>query len=210
MTDAEIHQTLEKVGALIRFSHIVYTSGRHGSAYVNKDALYPHTRLTSELCREMASQWKSAGIDAVLAPAVGGIILSQWVAFHLSELTGREVLAVYAEKTPDGEGFVVKRGYDRLIAGKQVLLVEDVLTTGGSIKKVAHAVREIGGVTVGLSALCNRGGIKPKDLDVPKLEALVNVSLDSWEEKDCPLCKQGIAVNTEVGKGREFLLKRGT
>ena len=132
----------------------------------------------------------------------------KWIGFHLSQATGREVLAVYAEKTATGDGFIIKRGYDRLVAGKQVLLVEDVLTTGGSIKQVAHAVREIGGNIVGLSALCNRGGITPESLDVPKLEALVTVNLESWEEKDCPLCAQGIAVNTEVGKGREFLLKR--
>ena len=74
---------------------------------------------------------------------------------------------------------------------------------------MAQAVREIGGVIVGLSALCNRGGITPESLDVPKLHSLVTVDLESWEEKECPLCQQGIAVNTDVGKGREFLLKKG-
>ena len=232
MNEQEVLQVLGKVGAVIADSHIVYTSGKHGTAYVNKDAVYPHTAETSRLCRAIAERFADDNVQVVIAPAIGGVILSQWTAHHLSEMNGHEVFGVYAEKTEesvmkaddDGEvtitvklrkgdelvikkpEFVIKRGYDKLIAGKNVLVVEDVLTTGGSAKKVVEATRAIGGDVVDLGVLCNRGGITSHDVaDVPKLDALVNVKLDAWDEATCPLCEQNVPVNTDVGKGREFL-----
>jgi orotate phosphoribosyltransferase len=201
VTSSEILGIFEKAGALIRNSHIVYTSGRHGSAYVNKDGLYPHTDLTSQLCREIAERLKDCQAEIVVAPALGGIILSQWVAHHLSEITGRKRYAVYAEKGADGESFVIRRGYDQLIRGKHVIILEDILTTGISVKRVVETVRACGGTVEAVAALCNRGGVKPADIGgVPRLEALFEITLESWEERDCPLCRQGVPFNTSVGK----------
>lgn len=208
MNEQEILQVLSRVGAFIADSHIVYTSGKHGTAYVNKDAVYPHTAETSRLCRAIAERFADDNVEVVIAPAIGGVILSQWTAYHLSEINGREVLGVYAEKS-DGDAFVIKRGYDKLIIDKNVLVVEDVLTTGGSAKKVVEATRVMGGNVVGLGVLCNRGGITPQDVaDVPKLTALVNVKLDVYDEVTCPLCEQNVPINTDVGKGREFLARK--
>lgn len=174
---------------------------------MNKDALYPHTELTSRLCLEIAERFLAHEIDAVLAPAVGGIILSQWTAFHLTQLKKKEILGVYAEK--EGEGFVIKRGFDELIRGKNLLIVEDVLTTGGSVKKVVESVRKVPANVIGVAALCNRGGITEKDLgDVPKLTSLLSIQLQSWDERECPLCNAGKPINTKVGKGREFLSRK--
>ena len=209
MSDQGVMRVLEEVGVLITDSHIVYTSGGHGSAYFNKDAIYPHTEGISSLCMEIATHFTFARVDVVIAPALGGVILSQWTAYHLTGLNGHEVLAVYAEKAEDGETFVIKRGYDKFIAGMRVLVVEDVLTTGGSAKKVIEATRAADGEVVGLGVLCNRGGIKPEDVaNPPELFALVNISLESWSEEECPLCKQGVPVNTDVGKGWEFLARK--
>jgi len=211
MSEQEILKILRKVGAVITNSHIVYTSGKHGSAYVNKDAVYPHTNETSRLCRYIANHFEDSGVEVVIAPAVGGVILSQWTAYHLTGLTGRgEVLGVYADKIiVDGEDvFVIKRGYDKLIDHKHVLVVEDVLTTGGSVKKVINAVRACGGTVAGVGVLCNRGGITPENLGVRILFALTNIHMDAWDEKDCPLCAQNVPINTDVGKGREFLARK--
>ena len=209
MNEQEVLQVLGKVGAVIADSHIVYTSGKHGTAYVNKDAVYPHTAETSRLCRAIAERFADDKVEVVIAPAIGGVILSQWTAHHLTEMNGYEVFGVYAEKSEGGDAFVIKRGYDKLIAGKNVLVVEDVLTTGGSAKKVIEATRAIGGNVIGLGVLCNRGGITPQDVaDVPKLTSLVNVKLDAWDEANCPLCEQNVLVNTDVGKGREFLARK--
>lgn len=208
MDQQDILKILGRLGAVITDSHIVYTSGKHGEAYVNKDALYPHTKETSQLCRVMAEAFTKDGVDVVVAPVIGGVILSQWIAYHLSEITGREVLGAYAEK--EGDGFVIKRGYDKLMAGKKVLVVEDILTTGGSAKKVIEVVRAIGGDVVGLSVLCNRGGISPKDVaNPPKLFSLLDtIRFDAWDEKDCPMCAKGAPINKEIGKGREYLARK--
>ena len=254
MNEQEVLQVLGKVGAVIADSHIVYTSRKHGPTYVNKDAVYPHTKETSDLCRAIAEQFADDGVEVVIAPAIGGVILSQWTAHHLSEITGREVFSVYAEREnkedilvdiwenskpvifalpfggiddgpseltllkreklihrKDDFSFIIKRGYDKIVPGKNVLVVEDVLTTGGSAKKVIEATRDLGGNVVGLGVLCNRGEITPQDVaDPPKLFALVNVKLNAYDEADCPLCAQGVPINTDVGKGREYLASKRT
>lgn len=201
---------LARVNAVLTGEHFVYTSGKHGSAYVNKDMIYPHTKETGLLCSAIAHRFALRDVAVVVGPEKGGIILSQWTASHLSRQCGREVLAVYAEK--DGDRFVIKRGYEELIPGKKVLIVEDVLTTGGSVKKVVETVRTLGGDIVGVGAICNRGGVTEKDIGDPpvvELFALTNVKLDAWDADKCPLCSANIRINLSVGKGREFLAGKG-
>lgn len=212
MNSEGVMRLLADAGALISDSHIVYTSGRHGAAYVNKDALYVHTKATSELCALMAAEYDPHEIDVVIGPTIGGVVLSQWVAHHLNlKRKSGETLSLYAEKEGEGEDkkLVIKRGYDLLIPNKKIVVVEDVITTGGSARKVIESVRALKGNVVALSVLCNRGGIKPSDIgDVP-IHALTTVSLDSWAEEECALCKSGVPINTNVGKGKAFLEKRG-
>ncbi len=199
-------QVLQSTGALLE-GHFVLTSGRHAREYLNKDALYPHTAETSELCRQIANLADSS-TQVVAAPAIGGVILSQWVAHHLSILLQTEVLAVYAEPGLDNT-LIFKRGYDLLIPGRQVLVVEDVLTTGGSAKKVVDAVRTLQGEVTGVSVLCNRGGVTIEQLgNVPWLLALTTLPMESYPPGDCPLCRDGVPISTEVGKGAEFLANR--
>jgi orotate phosphoribosyltransferase len=208
MKEQEIQKILEDVGAITANSHFVFTHGNHSAVYISKDALYPHTKITSQLCKAIAEQFAKDRVDAVIAPVIGGVILSQWVAHHLTEITGREVFGVYAEKDGAG-GFVIKRGYDKLIAGKNVLVVEDMLTTGASAKKVVEAARALGCKVVGLGALFNRNETTAKDVaNVPRLFALYNKKLEDWPEADCPLCKKGVPINTDLGKGREYLARK--
>jgi orotate phosphoribosyltransferase len=204
MQSTQCQDLLGRVGAIISDSHIVYTSGKHGSSYVNKDAIYPHTELTSRLCSEIAVYFRGHGVDVVVAPVIGGVILSQWVAFHLTQLGQTEVQGVYAEKSEAEPGsFVLRRGYDQIVKGKRVLVVEDILNTGGSVKKVIEVVRKEGGQLVGVAALCNRGGVTPEQLgDVPELYSLMNLSLEAWDSAECPLCAKNIPINTQVGKGK--------
>src|SRR3989344_8674261 len=126
----EVIEILTKVGAIIKDSHFVGTSGLHFDTYINKDVLYPHTKETSQICEIYAEKYKDKDIQVVVGPALGGIILSQWVTHHLNKM-GSSTLAVYTEKTPDG-GQVFTRGYDKLVKGKRVLIVEDNISTGGS------------------------------------------------------------------------------
>lgn len=212
MNNERIMQVLAKVGAVITDSHIVYTSERHGSAYINKDAIYMHTKETAELCQAMAERYDADKIDVVIGPIIGGVVLSQWVAHFINQKrsTG-ETLSLYAEKEGEGEEkkLVIKRGYDAYIPGKNIVVVEDVLNTGGSAKKVIETVRELGGNVIALSALCNRGNVKATDIGNVPVHALVNISMESWTEQECPLCKANVPINTSVGKGKIFLQKRG-
>lgn len=204
----EILELLESRGAVLRDTHVVYTSGRHGSAYINKDALYPDTAVISRICAALAEPFQGKDVEVVAGPAIGGVILAQWTAHHLAQ-AGPPVLAVYAEKEPTG-GLRFRRGYGDLVQGRRTLVVEDILTTGGSLRDVCAAVREAGGHLVGAAAICNRGGVTAADVgEPPELVVLADVRLDSWEEGECPLCARGAPINTEVGKGKEFLQRKG-
>lgn len=200
MSEQEIRKVFEDCGAILN-GHFVFTSGRHGSMYINKDAIFPHIKAIKTLCRQIALRAKHLNPDVVIGPVTGGVILSQWVVHHLIVELEREVLAVYAEKFLEKK-FLIRRGYDKLIDGNKVFVVEDVLTTGGSAAGVVKLVRLCGGEVVGVGALCNRGKVTVKDVgNVPELITLLNLDLESWEEKECPLCQKGIPINTKVVKG---------
>lgn len=208
MDESQVMDVLQKVGAF-RAGHFVLISGRHADAYINKDTLYPYTHETSSLCREMAERFKDKNIEAVIGPAVGAAVLSMWTAYHLTDLTGKEVYGTYADKDGQG-GFVIKRGFDQLIKGKRILVVEDLTTTGGSVKKVVEAARAAGAEVAGVIVLGNRGDVTAEMVgNPPVFESLVHIDLDSWEAADCDLCKSGIPVNTDIGHGKEFLAKKG-
>lgn len=214
MTESEVLDILQKSGAF-RGGHFVFVSGLHADTYVNKNAMYPYTREMSKLCRRIAEKFVGKNVEAVIGPATGGIILSQWVAYHLSELEGREIYAVYADKdtsTGSGQaadGFVIKRGYDQIIKGKNTLVVEDLVTTGGSLRKVVEATRSVGGNVVGAVVICNRGGVTKEAVgNPPEFVSLVNVDLEQWPEAECELCERGIPINTDVGHGKEYLAQK--
>ena len=211
MNDPEIMQMFAGVGAIVRDSHFVYSSGRHSSVYINKDALYLHTNVISTLCQLMAQPYNADEVDVVVGPVLGGIVLSQWVAYYLnSSRASGETLALYSEKEGDGpdKQFLFRRGCDRYIPGKNILVVEDVLTTGGSARQVIELVRMHGGNVVGLSALCNRGDVQPGDIGNVPISTLIAVTLKTYTEAECPFCQQQIPINTDLGKGKAFLAKR--
>ena len=200
----EVIEILKKVGAVLEYDHFVGTSGLHFDTYVNKDFLYPHTRETSEIGKLFAEKYKDKNIEVVVGPALGGIILSQWIAHHLSEMTDKEVLGIYTEKSAYG-GQVFTRGYDKFVLGKRVLIVEDIVTTGGSSLKTFQAVKDAGGEVVSVCAMVN----KNKEIDTEKLgvpfEFLSSLYIDTYEASMCPLCKNNIPINIAVGHGKKFL-----
>ncbi len=202
---SNVIEILKTVGAIITNSHIVYTSGHHGSIYINKDALYPHTKETSEVGRQFAEKYKDAHIDVVVGPAYGGIILSQWTAYHLSQLSGKEVLGVYTQKTDSG-GQAFSRGYDALVKGKNVLIVEDITNTGESAKKVVSAVQNVGATIVAVAVMVNRNPTQVNSVfyGAPFM-ALADFPAESFSAEACPLCKQNIPINTTVGHGKKFI-----
>lgn len=196
---------LKKVGAIITDDHFVYTSGKHGSVYINKDALYPHTEETSQVGMLFAKKVEALDIDVVVGPALGGIILSTWTAYHLSSLKHKEVLGVYTEKD-ENKNQVFTRNYDKLIKNKNILVIEDLTTTGGSVKKVVDTVRNAEGTVVAVCTMVNRD---PKNVTSDFIGApfmsLGVLPAEAWDEAKCPLCKENKPINTNVGHGRKFL-----
>ncbi len=209
MTEQEFLEILRETGGYITGSHIVATSGKHLDAYLNKDAIYPHTSAVLAVCKAMAELFANENIEAVVGPSLGGIILSQWTAYHLSEITGKEVLGIYTEKNAEKDQ-ILTRGYDALVRGKRVLVVEDILTTGGSLAKVVRTVKAAGGTVVAACAMVNRDPDKIDDVVIgAPLKTLASLRLPSWDEADCPMCRNKMPINVTVGKGREYLAKKG-
>ena len=120
------------------------------------------------------------------------------------ELKNKEILGVYAEKK-DGE-LMFTRGYDETVRGKKVLVVEDVVTTGGSVKKVIDAVQQNCGLVVAASVMINKDPdlVTEATFGVP-FYPLTELKINSYGENDCPLCKNNVPVNTSIGHGKKFL-----
>jgi len=156
----------------------------------------------------MAQFFLEEDIETVVGPEKGAVLLSHDVAIHLTRLKGDEVISVSADK--DGnDGFVFTDLHASFVEGRRVLVVEDILTTGTSARKTVHLTRNMGGSVIGIGALCNRGGVMPKDVgNVPVLHSLINLDLESWPEGECKLCEQDIPINTNVGHGAEFLARQ--
>ncbi|HLD60882.1 MAG TPA: phosphoribosyltransferase family protein [Patescibacteria group bacterium] len=203
----EVVEILQKVGAVLLNDHFVGTSGRHLEGYVNKDALFPHTEETSRIGQLFAETFKNHDIDTVAAPAMGGIILSQWAAYHLSKIKGKEIYSVYAEKV-DGN-LQLTRGYDAFVKGKKVLVIEDLTTTGESLKKVIQVVQEAGGKIVAASVMLNKDPelVSSQTFGVPFV-ALAELRVRSFDEKDCPLCQKNVPINVTVGHGKKYLQQK--
>lgn len=209
-----IIEILKKVGAILENDHFVYTSGKHGSVYINKDFLYPHPKITSKVGKMFAEIFKDFEVEVVVSPAIGGTILAQWTAFHLSKFKKKEILAVYTEKdkgttasASDSEQ-IFRRGYDRYVKGKKVLVIEDLTTTGGSVKKTIKAVEKAKGEVVAVGVMVNRdpANINEKTIGKPFF-ALGIYPAKAYDPKVCPLCQKNIPINTQIGHGKSFLEK---
>lgn len=190
-------EKLEEVGAIFNDRHFVYASGMHGSGYINMDIMFPNVDFMAELCEHLTAPF-AGEFDVVAAPATGGIVLSV-----LSALSAH-CPGVWADKTSDG-GFAFERsGFAEAIAGKRVLVVEDLLTTGGSVEKVCRAIEQEGGVVIGISVVCNRGNVTKETLKVPKLNSLAEVSFTAQNPDECNLCKESKPIVANMGHGDDY------
>ena len=197
----DVLDELARVGAILTGKHFVYTSGRHGPNYINLDPLFPNARLTFEICRLLAEPF-AGQFDTVASPAVGGVVLCELTALAAST-DERPVYAVWADKV-DGDMAFERAGFSNHLSRRRVLLVEDLLTTGGSLVRTLQRAREFGAEVVGASVICNRGGLTADALGVPRLESLSEVSFESFGADRCPLCANGVPIVEDIGHGAEY------
>jgi orotate phosphoribosyltransferase len=200
----DIISILINIGAILE-GHFVGVSGKHIATYITKDALFPHVLEVEKVCQMFAEKIKDLQPEVVAAPALGGIILAQGTARALSDIYGREVLAVFTEKNTEGNQ-VFTRGYDKYVRGKKILAIEDLTTTGGSVRKVIASVLDAGGEMVGVSIMVNKSPkfVTSEMFGVP-LRALGELEIPNYDASDCPMCKEGVPINTEFGHGKKFL-----
>ena len=177
LTPLEIEQALRESGAWLE-GHFILASGRHSAQYIEKFRLLEQPRLTSRLCAEIARRFEDDGIECVIGPVTGGIIL----AFEVARILG--VRAVYAERADDGVGFALRRGFE-LKRDEKCLIVEDIVTTGGSAQKVVELTRANGGEVVGVALLVDRSNGELQ-IDAPRVESLLQMQVESWAPGEEP------------------------
>ena len=205
-----IKDMLAESGVFLR-GHFVLSSMRHSDEYLQKTKIYKNPAILDDLCWEIAqevalpfSAAKGRGIEVVVGPAMGGIILSNRVAYHLTQLYQEDVISLFTEKDEKGKQ-VLKRGYLTDIPGKRALIVDDVITTGHSVREIMAEIIDNGGIPAVVAAVCNRGNVQPADFNDLTLISLLDMEMNDWKEGECPLCKKKVPIDPFLGRGAEFL-----
>ena len=179
LTRDEIIKIFKETGVMLE-GHFQLTSGRHSDHYMQCAQLFQYPDYSRLLCQELADAFKDQKIDLVAGPAVGGIIIAYQTAACLG------VRNIFAERQ-DGK-MTFRRGF-QVKPGENVLVCEDVVTTGGSVREVIGLLRDAGANVVGVGSIVDRSNGKV-DFGVP-FKAVLSMEVVSWEPQDCPLCKQG-------------------
>jgi orotate phosphoribosyltransferase len=205
---AESEQILKETKAIIQDSHFVYISGQHGSGWVDKDVIYPNTKNIVRLTELLAPAVKKYAPDVVCGPATGGLVISQWLAHHLGVLSVFSEHGAVASASELRGQFVLKRHYDKLVRGKRVLVVDDIVNTGHSIVQTSAAVKAAGGIVVAAAALCNRGNTDHAGIGVDEFVFLNLAAIPSWPQAECKLCRDGVPVNTDYAHGADYVAKQ--
>ena len=176
----------------IREGHFQYESGRHGQHYVEKTRLLERPWVTQDLCCELAANLEHLGAMVVAGPTTGGMLL----AYQTAACLGKPTLSYFAEPSESGSGRSFGRGFT-FEPGQKTLVVDDVLTTGGSIRDTINAVREAGGEPVGVGVIVDRtnGATTPGDaFDGLPFFACLSIDVPSYAPEECPLCASGVSL----------------
>lgn len=179
MTENEVYDLLVETNAILN-GHFKLTSGLHSPHYVEKFNVLQQPKFTEKLCKAIAEHFQNSNIETVVGPMTGGIILAHEVGKALN------TRAIFTERV-DGK-MTFRRGFN-LRDGERVLIVEDIVTTGGSVKEVIDVVKNFGGVPVAVAMLVDRSGGKVNFGDVPSF-ALLHLNVETYAPDICPLCEK--------------------
>jgi orotate phosphoribosyltransferase len=181
MTDREVLDLFRHSGALLE-GHFKLSSGLHSDRYLQSALVLQHPDFSERLGHALAERTRHLQPTAVLSPALGGIVIGQEVGRAL------QVRAIFAERQ-DGR-LMLRRGFT-LDSDDRVLIVEDVITTGGSTRETIAVADAAGAQVVGASSIIDRGS--SSGLDVP-LQSLVKLQVAAYDPASCPMCAQGLPV----------------
>lgn len=174
---------LAETGALLS-GHFRLSSGLHSPNYVQCAKLLEHPRNAKALGAALGEKLRGLGVQKVVAPALGGVIIGYTVAEAL------DLPSMFTERK-DG-AMTLRRGF-RIVDGERVVIVEDVVTTGKSTRETAAVVEQCGGVVNGFASILNRSG-RENPFDAP-YESLMSLALETYDEAACPLCRSGVALD---------------
>jgi orotate phosphoribosyltransferase len=178
MTKQEVLDAFKRTGGILK-GHFILTSGRHSDTYMQCAKLFVEPAESEALCKALAEKLEKYNADLVISPAVGGIIMGYEVARQL------KIRNIFAER--ENGKMTLRRGFS--LNKERVVVVEDVVTTGGSVKEVIALAREAGCTVVAAASLVDRTGGNIT-FDCP-FETLLPVEVISYEPENCPLCKAG-------------------
>ncbi len=175
----EKKEILEKTGAFLE-GHFQLTSGLHSRYYFQCALILQYPDVTEKICKDISKNFDDVKIDKVLAPALGGIVVGYEMARALN------CKSIFAERQ-DGQ-MTLRRGF-KIDAGENILIAEDVTTTGGSVLELDQIVRKNGGNVVGFTTFVDRSGGKFKPAE--KFITWYQMEIENYQPANCPLCKEG-------------------
>lgn len=194
MTNEEVLKHFEESKALLN-GHFLLSSGRHSDRYLQCALVLQYPWVAEKLCAALAEIVKPLKPQAVVSPALGGVVVGQELARALG------VRAIFTERSKTDDKMELRRGFS-VAPGERLFAVEDVITTGKSVKESIAVMRALGAEVVGVGSLMDRSnGQAAATFDVP-MKSLVSLNVESWEEKDCPFCKKGLPVVKPGSRGK--------
>lgn len=179
---SELLETMHQIGA-IKEGHFLLSSGKHSGNYIQCARLFEFPDLAEKACEALAERLQDLKISVVAGPALGGVI----VAYEMARQLG--VRAIFSERQDGVMSF--RRGFE-LAATDRVLIVEDVVTTGGSASELITLVKNTEAEAVAVAAIINRGAHGSSPFQLPFF-SLLQLDFPVWQEKECPLCQNGSA-----------------
>jgi orotate phosphoribosyltransferase len=186
MDSAEVLKTYEDTHALLK-GHFRLSSGRHSDRYLQSALVLQYPWIAEKFCAALAEQVRPLGAQLVLSPAMGGLFVGHELARAL------KVRSIFTERNKETDAMELRRGFT-VEKGEKFFAIEDIITTGKSVKESIKVLESLGAQLVGVGCLIDRTGGEAQKLFSVPLKSLASLKVESWEEQECPLCKQGLPV----------------
>lgn len=195
MNAQEVQSIFEKAQALLE-GHFILSSGKHSNRYLQCALVTQFPAFARQLSEALAQPFVSQPVDVVLGPAVGGIVITQEVAQALARAGNQKVRAIFCERV-EGK-MTLRRGFD-LKPGERVLAVEDVVTTGGSVREAVDMAKQYGADVLAVGCFVDRSQGQAQ-VGAP-LQSLLQVAAEVYAPEACPLCQQNVPAAKPGSRG---------